>query len=172
MAIPEEACRLVVESKALTTFRKRVLLCCSAVEKGKVTTYKAIADALDSSSRSVGQALKSNPFAPMVPCHRVVRTDLTIGGFAGATALDSAKIRKKIGMLRDEGVYFGDDGRMGDTCRARCVQRAFPDVDAVLAARCWRKRSRAVSAAAAPASKARPRAPAGAPALALVAAAV
>ncbi|MBI5448825.1 MGMT family protein [Candidatus Gottesmanbacteria bacterium] len=73
------------------------------VPKGKVTTYKALANALHTKAyRAIGQIMKSNPYAPEVPCHRVVASDGTIGGFMGKTK--GAAIQKKIAMLQKEGV--------------------------------------------------------------------
>ncbi|MCX6749482.1 MAG: MGMT family protein [Candidatus Pacearchaeota archaeon] len=68
------------------------------VPKGKVTTYKAIAHALKSRAyRAVGNAMNKNPYAPKVPCHRVVKTNGETGGFASGA-------KKKISMLRKEGI--------------------------------------------------------------------
>jgi methylated-DNA-[protein]-cysteine S-methyltransferase len=70
------------------------------VPRGKTTTYKAIALQLNSSPRAVGQALKVNPFAPVVPCHRVIMSNGKIGGFNGN---NPQNIKKKIQMLKEEG---------------------------------------------------------------------
>ena len=86
----------------ITEFQKKVYAFTKKVPCGKVTTYSAIAKKLRSSPRSVGQALRANPFAPVVPCHRVVKADGTIGGFGGETY--GKPIEKKIAMLREEGV--------------------------------------------------------------------
>ncbi|KAI9918751.1 hypothetical protein PsorP6_012170 [Peronosclerospora sorghi] len=51
------------------------------IQPGKVSTYGGIARALHSGPRCVGQTLRKNPFAPEVPCHRVVAALLDIGGF-------------------------------------------------------------------------------------------
>ena len=68
------------------------------VPKGRVTTYKAIAEALGTKAyRAVGTAMNRNPYAPKVPCHRVVNSDGTLGGFA------SGPIKKKK-MLKAEGI--------------------------------------------------------------------
>jgi methylated-DNA-[protein]-cysteine S-methyltransferase len=88
--------------KKLTSFQKKVYALTKQVPKGKVTTYSAIAKKLKSSPRAVGQALRCNPFAPVVPCHRVIKSDGTIGGFGGETT--GRPIQKKIAMLRKEGV--------------------------------------------------------------------
>jgi len=72
------------------------------VPKGKVTTYKSIAYALNSKAyRAVGTAMNKNPYAPSVPCHRVVNSDGSVGKFACGTS-------KKIKMLRTEGIVIGD----------------------------------------------------------------
>lgn len=67
----------------LTSFRKRVLLTLCQVPSGSYTTYLALSNHLSSSPRAVGNALRNNPFAPRVPCHRVVAADGGIGGFGG-----------------------------------------------------------------------------------------
>jgi methylated-DNA-[protein]-cysteine S-methyltransferase len=69
------------------------------IPRGKVTTYKAIAEAINmpGASRAVGNALHVNPYAPEVPCHRVVRSDGMVGGFARGN-------QDKIELLRAENV--------------------------------------------------------------------
>ena len=75
---------------------------CSLIPKGKVTTYKLIADALKSHPRAVGQALKVNPYAPKVPCHRIIASDGSLGGFMGQTA--GKELEKKKRLLQSEGI--------------------------------------------------------------------
>lgn len=55
------------------------------IPKGKITTYKNIAEFIGKpgASQAVGNALRNNPFAPIVPCHRVLPANLKIGGFFG-----------------------------------------------------------------------------------------
>lgn len=73
------------------------------IPKGKVTTYKAIAKAVNcNSAQAIGQALRKNPFAPEVPCHRVVKADLTLGGFSGG--ITDKTVEKKMMLLREEGI--------------------------------------------------------------------
>ena len=83
-------------------FADKVYGLCKKIPKGKVSTYGAIAKALNSSPRAVGQALRCNPYAPIVPCHRVVASGGKIGGFMGKTA--GKEIQKKIELLKKEGV--------------------------------------------------------------------
>jgi O6-methylguanine-DNA--protein-cysteine methyltransferase len=52
--------------------------------------------------QAVGQALRRNPVAPMVPCHRCVRQDRSIGGFCGET--EGPQIARKVALLTSEGV--------------------------------------------------------------------
>lgn len=78
--------------------QKKTYQLLATVPRGRVTTYKALAQALGTKSyRAIGQFMKHNPYAPRVPCHRVVASDGTIGGFNGG-------IVKKIRMLRTEGI--------------------------------------------------------------------
>ena len=92
----------------ITEFQRRVYDATRQIPRGKVTTYGHLAKAIGCcSSRAVGQALKVNPFAPEVPCHRVIRSDLTIGGFSGT--LRGPQIERKKALLREEGVRFDGD---------------------------------------------------------------
>jgi len=73
------------------------------IPRGKITTYGLIAKKLDTKAyRAVGNACRNNPYAPRVPCHRVVKSDGTIGGFAGKTK--GKTIRNKVELLRKEKV--------------------------------------------------------------------
>jgi methylated-DNA-[protein]-cysteine S-methyltransferase len=80
------------------TFAQKVWAMTSRIPAGRVTTYGHIARALGSSApRAVGQALNRNPYAPRVPCHRVVGADGSLTGFAGG-------LGKKARLLRAEGI--------------------------------------------------------------------
>ena len=99
----------------LTEFQRRVYDACSRIPRGRVATYASLAGVLGCRSpRAVGQALRRNPFAPEVPCHRVIRADLGIGGYSGAT--DGGKIDRKLKLLAAEGVLFAE-GRLADPAR-------------------------------------------------------
>lgn len=83
------------------------------IPPGRVTTYKELAKAVKcNSARAIGQVLRRNPFAPEVPCHRVVRSDLTLGGFGGSVA--NKTVEKKMKILQKEGVEF--TGTKDDQC--------------------------------------------------------
>src|SRR5688572_26674005 len=80
------------------SFNQKVWALCARVPKGQVTTYADIARALGTKAyRAVGNALNRNPYAPDVPCHRVVGSDGSLTGFAGGLKL-------KQQMLAREGI--------------------------------------------------------------------
>lgn len=83
-------------------FADRVYALCKKIPKGRVSTYGEISNALKSSPRAVGQALRCNPYAPVVPCHRVVKSDGSIGGFMGE--VEGKEIKRKIALLKSENV--------------------------------------------------------------------
>jgi methylated-DNA-[protein]-cysteine S-methyltransferase len=90
------------------SFSEKIYSLLKKVPKGKVTTYKDLAHALGTGAyRGVGQALRRNPYAPHVPCHRVVASNGTIGGFGGER--DGTLILKKIAMLKKEGVLVKEN---------------------------------------------------------------
>ena len=87
------------------TFNEKVYSILRKVPKGKVTTYKDLAEKLHTKAyRAVGQAMKRNPYAPKVPCHRCVSSDGSIGGFSGKWSPKSKEVKKKIMLLRKEGI--------------------------------------------------------------------
>ena len=99
----------------VTPFQKCVYAAISRIPRGRVSTYKLVAQAIGCGApRAVGQALKVNPFAPKVPCHRVIASDLRIGGFQGKTG--GAAVRRKLALLAGEGVRFGK-GRLSEAGR-------------------------------------------------------
>lgn len=93
-------------------FEERVWKLMESIPKGKVTTYGLIAKKLNTKAyRAVGNACRRNPYAPRVPCHRVVRSDGSIGGFGGRTSGKS--VQNKIQMLRREGIEIRE-GKITD----------------------------------------------------------
>lgn len=94
-----------------TAFESKVYKAISKIPKGKFTTYKLLSNYLDSSPRAVGQALKRNPFAPVVPCHRVIASNFNLGGYHG-----TMNSMKKIELLNQEGIVIVD-GIIATDCR-------------------------------------------------------
>jgi methylated-DNA-[protein]-cysteine S-methyltransferase len=102
----------------VTPFQKKVYEACSRIPKGKVATYGSLAERIECTSpRAVGQALKKNPFAPEVPCHRVVKSDRSLGGFYGQ--IEGPEVVRKRNLLLEEGVRFDEDGKVAAVCVVR-----------------------------------------------------
>jgi methylated-DNA-[protein]-cysteine S-methyltransferase len=87
-------------------FQQRVLRAEHSIPRGRVSSYGRIADALGSpgASRAVGNALARNPFPIVIPCHRALRSDRTLGGYQGGQ-------RMKRALLEAEGICFDARGR-------------------------------------------------------------
>ncbi|OTB13525.1 hypothetical protein K445DRAFT_64641 [Daldinia sp. EC12] len=97
-----------------TPFEKKVWTLLCQIPRGHVSTYALLAAHLGSSPRAVGNALRRNPFAPEVPCHRVVATGGALGGFKGKWPKDGEGITldEKRKLLRGEGIKIDDKGRV------------------------------------------------------------
>jgi|TARA_B100001971_G_C18176077_1_gene529992 methylated-DNA-[protein]-cysteine S-methyltransferase len=76
---------------------------CKQIPKGKISTYKTLAEKLNTKAyQAVGQCLRRNPYAPQVPCHRVVNSQGHLHGFGGKT--NRPALEKKRKLLAKEGV--------------------------------------------------------------------
>ena len=84
-----------------TKFQKKVWNYIKKIPKGNVKTYKEVAIAIKApkSARAVANACAKNPYAPIIPCHRVVRSDGSLGGYSGRGG-----IKEKLRLLRSEKV--------------------------------------------------------------------
>jgi len=84
-----------IATSQLSSYKRKVLNCTSLVPVGYVTSYGAVAKVAGGSARSVGQVEALNPVPLLIPCHRVVCSDLSVGGYGyGKEA--------KLGILRRE----------------------------------------------------------------------
>ncbi|MGP1681426.1 MAG: methylated-DNA--[protein]-cysteine S-methyltransferase [Giesbergeria sp.] len=102
---PHDLSALVLDMSGLTDFQRRVYAVTCAIPPGQTRTYGEIATELGDRqlARAVGQALGFNPFAPVVPCHRVLAAGQRPGGFS-AHGGAATKLR----MLAAEGAVPGD----------------------------------------------------------------
>ena len=78
------------------SFQDKVLHIVRQIPRGKVTTYGSISKRLKTSPRAVGQALKRNKRTIVIPCHRVICSNGSLGGYSGKASKEK--------LLRDEGV--------------------------------------------------------------------
>lgn len=127
-------------SRPPTPFEHRLYAACKAIPRGKVATYGQLAALLNSAPRAVGQALRRNPFAPVVPCHRVITSSLElggfdgswVGGFCGSNTYSPALVHspkgpdnpngcKKLRLLQEEGVRFVN-GKLANKTMLTTVQ--------------------------------------------------
>ncbi|MEE8571187.1 MAG: MGMT family protein [Candidatus Bathyarchaeia archaeon] len=99
----------------LPPFTKKALQITSEIPRGSVTTYGMIAEAAGNkrAARAVGNAQAGNPFAPIVPCHRVIGSDFSLTGYGGGLAVKRA-------FLEREGVVF-----TGNRVVKQCLWRPF-----------------------------------------------
>ncbi|MBW3014806.1 MGMT family protein [Candidatus Woesearchaeota archaeon] len=89
-------------------FHSKVLNLCKRIPKGKVTTYKIIAEKLNSKAyRAVGTALRNNKHPITIPCHRVINSNGTPGAYAG-----KPNSKKKIQLLKKEGIKFNNKNKI------------------------------------------------------------
>ena len=88
-------------------FQQKVLRAEHGIPRGSVSTYQRIANHLGNrnGARAVGTALATNPFPIIIPCHRAIRSDGTLGGYQGG-------LRMKKKLLKMEGFSFDPSGRI------------------------------------------------------------
>lgn len=93
--------KIVQTDSSITEFQRKVYLALLDVPRGATISYKELGEKIGcKSAQAIGQALKRNPFAPDVPCHRVIASDGTIGGFHGQR--EGEMIDRKRRLLQEE----------------------------------------------------------------------
>lgn len=106
-----------IEDSDITEFRKHMLKLLCEIPRGRYSTYKAMSDHVTKTShktcaRAVGNAMRNNPFAPEVPCHRVLANDGSLGGFKGFWGESGKFASSKHELLYEEGVRFDSRGKV------------------------------------------------------------
>ena len=104
---PADLRDIVLDMRAVPPFHRRIYAAVRAIPPGQTRTYGEVAQMLGEpgASRAVGQAMGKNPFAPIVPCHRVMAAGGRSGGFSAPGGT-----RTKLRMLEIEGAAFGEPG--------------------------------------------------------------
>lgn len=97
----EETRQRVLTSTQITDFQRRVYLALLDVPRGQTITYGELGRKIECrSAQAIGQALRRNPFAPDVPCHRVIAADGSLCGFNGQR--EGEQIERKRRLLDEE----------------------------------------------------------------------
>jgi methylated-DNA-[protein]-cysteine S-methyltransferase len=101
--------KMSLATEHLSPYTRKVLETTCAIPTGYVASYCSVAKAAGGSPRAVGRVMASNPFAPIAPCHRVVSSDFTLGGYGGGldTKLEFL-IREKRGYTSPREIRVGD----------------------------------------------------------------
>jgi methylated-DNA-[protein]-cysteine S-methyltransferase len=86
---------LTLKSERLSKYAMSVIDAVSKVPTGYVTSYGDVAKAVGGGPRAVGQIMARNPFAPVCPCHRVLSSDLTLGGYGGGLDVKLAFLKRE-----------------------------------------------------------------------------
>ena len=104
---PQDLTHLPLDMEGVPPFHQRVYELTRRIPPGATLTYGEVAQRLGEpgAARAVGQALGANPFAPVVPCHRVLGAQTGTGGFSAHGGLQT-----KLKMLEIEGARFGGPG--------------------------------------------------------------
>lgn len=102
---PDPLLDVVLDEEGVPAFARRVYALARAIPPGQVRRYGELAAALGApgAARAVGQALGANPYAPLVPCHRVLAAGGGAGGFSA-----TGGTRTKLRLLQIEGAPLGD----------------------------------------------------------------
>ena len=104
---PRDLSHLPLDMEGVPPFHQRVYELTRRIPPGQTLTYGEVAQRLGEpgAARAVGQALGANPFAPVVPCHRVLGAQTGAGGFSAHGGLQT-----KLKLLEIEGAQFGGPG--------------------------------------------------------------
>lgn len=116
--------QLIIASSPMKPFQKAALKLLAQIPRGRYTTYQTISNAMrkdqaetqsshqaSGHARAVGLAMRNNPYAPTVPCHRMLSSDRRIGGFHGDWEREGGFYREKMRLLVEEGIEFDEKGR-------------------------------------------------------------
>ena len=84
-----------------TTFQLKVWKYLKKIPRGSVKTYTQVAKGIGKplAVRAVANAIGKNPYAPRIPCHRVIRSDGSLGGYSGKGGIETKKL-----LLKREGI--------------------------------------------------------------------
>jgi O-6-methylguanine DNA methyltransferase len=114
----------------LPAYTQRVLKATLQIPVGYVAFYGSIAKAVGGGARAVGNIMANNAFAPIVPCHRVVKSDFTLGGYGGGLKMKYRLLSKEKRGYLDAGIVVAD----GKAFPIYPVEFALKKLDAIFSA--------------------------------------
>ncbi len=94
-----------IPTPASTPFRQRCLDACRSIPRGQTRSYAELAKTAGANSgaaRAAGQAMRTNPLPVIIPCHRVIASDGSLGGFAGSSDINGTELGQKRFLLELE----------------------------------------------------------------------
>ena len=101
----EKSFHFALAIEHLPVFTQRALKATRQIPAGYVTSYGSIAKVVGGGPRAVGNVMANNAFAPLVPCHRVVKSDFTLGGYGGGLKVKYQLLcREKRGFTAEDTV--------------------------------------------------------------------
>ena len=96
----------------LSSYRKKITQAVCSIPTGYVASYGGVARAAGGSPRAVGRVMASNPFPPLCPCHRVVSSDFTLGGYGGGLDVKLEFLRRERRGYSSKKVIEVDGGKL------------------------------------------------------------
>ncbi|MHB9138883.1 MAG: methylated-DNA--[protein]-cysteine S-methyltransferase [Victivallaceae bacterium] len=111
VTLPSDA----LDLSSLSAFQLKVLqLLRKKVPRGKVVAYGTLAAMAGSpaAARAIGSVMRKNPFPLFFPCHRVIASNATLGGFMGVSVTGCSELAFKKQLLQNEGLIFLPSGRI------------------------------------------------------------
>lgn len=98
-----------VPTPNVTSFRQRCLDACRKIARGRTLSYAQLAQAAggrSNAARAAGQAMRTNPLPIIIPCHRVIASDGSLGGFGGSSDINGTELNHKRFLLELEGALL------------------------------------------------------------------
>jgi O-6-methylguanine DNA methyltransferase len=100
---------LPLATEHLSVYTRKVLEATTLIPVGYVASYGGIAEAAGGGARAVGNVMAANPFAPIVPCHRVIGAGFTLGGYGGGLDVKQGFLeREKRGYASQREISAGE----------------------------------------------------------------
>jgi len=105
-------CHFSLVKSHLSSYAQKVIDVVSLIPVGWVTTYSSVAEVAGGGPRSIGRVMSLNPFPLLVPCHRVVRSDLSPGGYLNGVEVKLEILKRECKGFHDQQEFTMDGSRL------------------------------------------------------------